>query len=160
LKKIQTPEDVLLAQSFVHTLHVFETELSAQLQDWKQLLQIISDVVHSDVSAVPIFEAIADIVWVAKDCPVDVSYAALEAILHASLDQNSLSIEKFSRWLRAICTILLSRDNTSDRGKAIGYVEQAVTVMDDFGEDNDDAGKVATNSSACIDSLTVIRFTQ
>jgi hypothetical protein len=42
LKKIQTPEDVLLAQSFVHTLHVFETELSAQLQDWKQLLQIIS----------------------------------------------------------------------------------------------------------------------
>jgi hypothetical protein len=42
LKKIQTLEDVLLVQSFVHTPHVFETELLAQLQDWKQLLQIIS----------------------------------------------------------------------------------------------------------------------
>jgi hypothetical protein len=39
-------------------------------------------------------------------------------------------------------------------------MQQAVTVIDDFSEDNDDASKVATSLSAWIDSLMVIRFTQ
>lgn len=54
-----------------------------------------------------------------------------QAILHASLDRCSLSIDKFSRWLRAICTMLLSRNTAEDRTKAIGYVEQAVHVLED-----------------------------
>ncbi|PCH37313.1 hypothetical protein WOLCODRAFT_83869, partial [Wolfiporia cocos MD-104 SS10] len=49
----------------------------------------------------------------------------------ASLDRNSISIEKFSRWLRAICTMLLSRNTAADRLKAIGYVEQAAQVLED-----------------------------
>jgi len=40
-------------------------------------------------------------------------------------------VEKFSRWLRAICTILLARNTSGDRVKAIGYVEQAATVIED-----------------------------
>lgn len=54
-----------------------------------------------------------------------------QALLHACLDQGRLSIEKFSRWLRAICTILLSRNSEGDRTKAISYVEQALTVIED-----------------------------
>jgi len=38
-------------------------------------------------------------------------------------------LEKFSRWLRAICTILLSRDSNADRPRAIGFVEQAISVL-------------------------------
>lgn len=53
-----------------------------------------------------------------------------QALLHASLDRRSLSVEKFSRWLRAICTILLARNTAADRVKAVGYVEQAFAVMD------------------------------
>lgn len=49
-----------------------------------------------------------------------------QSILRASLDHNSLSIDKFSRWLRALCTIMIARN---DRLKAIGYVEQAVGVI-------------------------------
>ncbi|EPQ61286.1 hypothetical protein GLOTRDRAFT_102895 [Gloeophyllum trabeum ATCC 11539] len=41
-----------------------------------------------------------------------------------------VSVKKFARWLRAICTILLSRNAPADRLKAIGYVEQAVTVLE------------------------------
>ncbi|PCH37228.1 hypothetical protein WOLCODRAFT_28985 [Wolfiporia cocos MD-104 SS10] len=62
----------------------------------------------SDALAVNTFEAITDILWVEKDCPVEVLFTALEAILHASLDRNSISIETFSRWLRTICTMLLA----------------------------------------------------
>lgn len=62
----------------------------------------------------------------------------IQAILHASLDCNALSIEKFSRWLRAVCTILLCRNVGNDRLKAIGYVEQAVTVMSSNCEDGDE----------------------
>jgi hypothetical protein len=41
-----------------------------------------------------------------------------------------MSVEKFSRWLRAICTILLARNSPTDRAKAIGYVEQGVGVIE------------------------------
>lgn len=58
-----------------------------------------------------------------------------QALLHASLDRSSLSMERFSRWLRAICTILLARGNPTDRFKALGYVEQALAVMGSGGDD-------------------------
>ena len=45
------------------------------------------------------------------------------------LDRKALSLEKFSRWLRTICTILLSRNATTDRAKALNYVEQAMAVL-------------------------------
>jgi len=63
-------------------------------------------------------------------CAKIVLYGSLEAILRASLDHGSLSVERFSRWLRAICTILLARNTASDRLKAIGYVEQAAAVIE------------------------------
>ena len=66
-----------------------------------------------------------------------VLYRCLEAILRASLDHNSLSVEKFSRWLRAICTISLARNTPADKVKAIGYVEQALSVIEDH-SDNDE----------------------
>ena len=61
-----------------------------------------------------------------------------QAILHASLDRNTLSVEKFARWLRAICTMLLARNMAPDRLKAISYIEQAIVVLEDHGGDNDD----------------------
>ena len=60
---------------------------------------------------------------------VEQPLGAPQSILHASLDHNALSLEKFSRWLRAICTILLSRDSGADRPRAIGFVEQAIGVL-------------------------------
>ena len=64
-------------------------------------------------------------------------YKCLEAILRASLEHSSLSIEKFSRWLRAICTISLARNTPADKVKAIGYVEQALSVIEDHADDNE-----------------------
>jgi hypothetical protein len=61
-----------------------------------------------------------------------------QAILHASLDRNALSVKKFARWLRAICTMLLARNTAPDRLKAIGYIEQAISVLEEHG--GDDAG--------------------
>ncbi|OCH94172.1 hypothetical protein OBBRIDRAFT_810677 [Obba rivulosa] len=130
-------DDILRTQSLLHVLRVFETETLCQLKDWSRLLNVIEELVRSDALALNTFEAIADILWVEKGCPVEVLFAALEAILHASLDRTCLSVEKFSRWLRAICTILLSRNTTADRAKAIGYVEQAVSVLEDHAAEAD-----------------------
>ena len=69
-------------------------------------------------------------------------YKCLEAILRASLEHSSLSIEKFSRWLRAICTISLARNTPADKVKAIGYVEQALSVI----EDHSDSTEVRSHS--------------
>lgn len=59
--------------------------------------------------------------------------------MRASLTHSSLSVEKFSRWLRAICIITLARDTPEDRLKAIGYVEHALSVMEDH-QDNEEVG--------------------
>jgi hypothetical protein len=47
-------------------------------------------------------------------------------------------VEKFARWLRIVCTLLLSRNNDADRAKAVAYVEQAATVMADHAGESED----------------------
>ncbi|EDR10148.1 uncharacterized protein LACBIDRAFT_318202 [Laccaria bicolor S238N-H82] len=42
------------------------------------------------------------------------------AIMVVSLDHQALSVERFSRWLHMICTILLARNTVADRTKAMG----------------------------------------
>jgi len=46
-------------------------------------------------------------------------------------ESRTLSIEKFSRWLRAACALCFARGRNEDRLKALGYVEQAITVLKD-----------------------------
>ncbi|KAJ3763352.1 meiosis protein SPO22/ZIP4 like-domain-containing protein [Lentinula raphanica] len=133
--KITGDDDLLRSRYFLHTLRIFEAEILAQLNDWDQLSQIISDAVTSGALAVTTYEAIADILWEEKECPVNVLCGGLEAVLRASLQHNSLSLEKFARWLRAIATIVLARNTSADRIKAIGYVEQAVNIMENSGAD-------------------------
>ncbi|KAJ7461286.1 hypothetical protein B0H11DRAFT_119781 [Mycena galericulata] len=135
--KITDGDDVLRVEYFLHVLRVFEAEVLAQLKEWEQLSQIVTDVVTSGPLGVGTYEAIADILWAEPDCPINVLLTGLEAILRASLDHNSLSVEKFSRWLRGICTIILARNTPSDRLKAIGYVEQAVSVIEQNSEGED-----------------------
>ncbi|RDX43939.1 hypothetical protein OH76DRAFT_1128530 [Lentinus brumalis] len=130
-------EDVRRAHSFLNILSVFETEIACQLKTWSRVLEVIEETARTQNVDLGTFEAVTDILWVEKDCPVEVLFAALEAILHASLDRAVLSVEKFSRWLRAICTILLSRNSAADRTKAIGYVEQAVGVLQEHAADDD-----------------------
>ncbi|KAJ8503294.1 hypothetical protein ONZ45_g10982 [Pleurotus djamor] len=157
--KINAADDVRRVKYFLHVLRVFETESLAKLKDWdgSDADDLYQEVAQSDELGVDTYEAIADILWGDKDCPTNgraflssfqaillsfnpiqqVLYAALEAILHASLEHSSLSVEKFARWLRAICTIILSRNTDADRAKALGYVEQAVTVIDEHQEGED-----------------------
>ncbi|KAI0662358.1 meiosis protein SPO22/ZIP4 like-domain-containing protein [Cubamyces menziesii] len=130
-------EETQRAYSFLSILAVFGVEVACRLKTWKCIPDIIEKIDRVQNVELGSLEAIADVLWVAKDCPVDVLFAALEAILHASLDRAALSIEKFSRWLRAICTILLSRSSPADRIKAIGYVEQAVGVVQDHSAEGD-----------------------
>jgi len=127
--KTLSEDEVIRARACLHVLRVFKTEMLCQLKQWGDIHQILHELVRTDALAVDTFEAVADILWAEKGCPVEVLFTALEAILHASLDRSVLSVEKFSRWLRAICTILLSRNSAADRTKAIGYVEQAVNVL-------------------------------
>ncbi|KAJ4485242.1 hypothetical protein J3R30DRAFT_3282666 [Lentinula aciculospora] len=133
--KVTGDDDLLRSKYFLHTLRVFEAEILAHVHDWDQLSEIITDAVSSGSLAVATYEAIADILWEEKECPVNVLCGGLEAVLHATLDHNSLSLEKYARWLRAICTITLARNTSADRHKAIGYVEQAVSMMENSGAD-------------------------
>ncbi|KAF5312423.1 hypothetical protein D9619_003715 [Psilocybe cf. subviscida] len=121
-------------QYFVYALRIFHSELLAQLREWDQLSVEVDDVVGSGPLAVGTYEAIADILWIDTSCPVNVLQKCLEAVLRASLSHESLSVEKFSRWLRAICTINIARDTPEDRFKAIGYVEHALSVMEDHSD--------------------------
>ncbi|KIK65861.1 hypothetical protein GYMLUDRAFT_950153 [Collybiopsis luxurians FD-317 M1] len=135
--KISGDNDLDRFQYFLHILRVFEAEIMARVKDWDRLSGLVNEAVTSGPLAVATYEAIADILWSEKECPVNVLCCGLEAVLHATLDHNSLSIEKFARWLRAICTIILARNTSADRLKAIGYVEQAVNVMEQSNESDE-----------------------
>ncbi|KAH0838692.1 hypothetical protein J3R83DRAFT_7020 [Lanmaoa asiatica] len=139
--------------SFLHVLRVFAVETASRLEDWVYVLATIKvshiaattgtephsqaqEATRTDGQALITFEAFCDILWENKTCPVngtDVLYEALEGILHACLTNSHLSLEKFSRWLRSICTILLSQGTVADRSKAIQYMEQASAVLEEHG---------------------------
>ncbi|KIO03246.1 hypothetical protein M404DRAFT_78548, partial [Pisolithus tinctorius Marx 270] len=52
----------------------------------------------------------------------------------ACLAHTQLSLDKFSRWLRSICSILLAKGSGADRSKAIQYFEQANAVLEEHGD--------------------------
>ncbi|KAI1789167.1 meiosis protein SPO22/ZIP4 like-domain-containing protein [Ganoderma leucocontextum] len=114
-------EDLQRAHSFLNVLSVFETEIACQNKSWGRILEVIDESTRTQNVDLETLEAITDLL----------------VILHTSLDRAVLSVDKFSRWLRAICTILLSRNSTADRAKAVGYVEQAVGVLQEHGAEGD-----------------------
>ncbi|KAL5518460.1 SPO22 [Sanghuangporus vaninii] len=113
----------------IFSLRFSEAGSGDKRQEWDMLLRVINEI-GSGADTLASYEAIADMLWSERDCPVNVLYITLESLLRACLDHENLSVEKFSRWLRAICSILLSRNSSSDRGKAISYVEQALVVLE------------------------------
>ncbi|KAI0078527.1 hypothetical protein K474DRAFT_1660335 [Panus rudis PR-1116 ss-1] len=132
--KLTDVADCSRAQMCIQVLTIFEAEIICCERDWQSLLVILElDDLEADT-----FETIADLMWVEKDCPIEVLCLALQRILRACLDLASLSVKKFSRWLRAICTILLSRNMSADRAKALTYIEQAVVVMEEHPDPDED----------------------
>ncbi|KAG6819251.1 hypothetical protein H0H93_013770, partial [Arthromyces matolae] len=154
--KVQKDEEVLRMQYFIHTLQVFQAEFLARTKLWDQVPQLVQEIVNSGPLALGTYEAIADIlvsplIFIPFNTDHNVysvsgskKIALSMALLRASLDHNHLSVEKFSRWLRAICTIILARNASEDRAKAIGYIEQALAVI----EDSHDSDQVRTYTAA------------
>ncbi|KIJ97167.1 hypothetical protein K443DRAFT_106039 [Laccaria amethystina LaAM-08-1] len=75
-------------QYFLHTLRVFETEFLVHLKEWNQISQIVQEIVKSGLLAVDTYEAIADILWVDKDCPVNGKYATLSFLMSTVMAPN------------------------------------------------------------------------
>ncbi|KZS90228.1 SPO22-domain-containing protein [Sistotremastrum niveocremeum HHB9708] len=137
-----TSEDKIRFGDVLHACFVFEMELLCELQEWGRALTVIQNMSGKEWANLQLatFEAIADILWVAKSCPIPVLYQALEAIIHTCLDRNTLSIKKFSRWLRTICSFLLAHNTTSDRQKALNYMREAVALLEDNADADDSSG--------------------
>jgi len=70
-----------------------------------------------------------------------------QAILHACLAHSQLTLDKFSRWMRSICSILLSKGTEPDRSKAIQYFEQASAVLEEHGNLVENGNPVGTTSN-------------
>ncbi|TFK28437.1 hypothetical protein FA15DRAFT_60912 [Coprinopsis marcescibilis] len=121
-------------EQLLQTLRIFEMEALIQVKEWDKVSGILQEVLKPGSTPVGTYEAFADLLWVAPDCPVQVLHECLEAILNASLECKSLSLERFSRWLRAICTIVLARNSPQDRTKAFGYFEQAVGTIQEYAD--------------------------
>lgn len=130
-------EDLPRLESSLQILRVFIVEVASHLSDWTTVLATIEEASRSDRDSLETYEAFADALWEDKNCPIHVLFTALEATLHACLARGHFSLEKFARWLRAICIILLTRATGADRSKAIGYVDQAIAVLEEHGDARD-----------------------
>ncbi|KAF9508011.1 hypothetical protein BS47DRAFT_1320937 [Hydnum rufescens UP504] len=122
----------------MHFTFLFEVEQLCRMAEWDSILRVFKELSESQVTLnIDTYEALGDILWAEEDCPSDVLFTALERILHTCLNRNMFAVEKFSRWLRAICTILLARNRPPDRLKALTYIEQATDVVRDNSESVD-----------------------
>ncbi|KAG1809768.1 uncharacterized protein HD556DRAFT_1223242, partial [Suillus plorans] len=130
-------EDLPRLESSLQILRVFIVEAASHLSDWTTVLATIEEPSRSDRDSLETYEAFADALWEDKNCPIHVLFTALEATLHACLARGHFSLEKFARWLRAMCVILLTRATGADRSKAIGYVDQAIAVLEEHGDARD-----------------------
>ncbi|KAG2072988.1 SPO22-domain-containing protein [Suillus decipiens] len=136
-------DDLPRLESSLQILRVFLVETASHLSDWTTVLATIEERLYfpeasrSDRDSLETYEAFADALWEDKKCPIHVLFTALEATLHACLARGHFSLEKFARWLRAMCIILLTRATGTDRSKAIGYVDQAIAVLEEHGDARD-----------------------
>ncbi|KAI5992168.1 hypothetical protein EDD15DRAFT_2197189 [Pisolithus albus] len=138
------PADRSHLQSFLHFLRVFHVESASHLGEWQTVLETIEEATRDEHQSLVTYEAIGDVLWENKNCPIngmmqrfhasEILYAALEAILHTCLAHGQLSLDKFSRWLRSICSILLAKGSGADRSKAIQYFDQANAVLEEHGD--------------------------
>ncbi|KAF8599254.1 hypothetical protein BDV93DRAFT_609374 [Ceratobasidium sp. AG-I] len=122
----------------VNILFTFEVEVLCRIQAWEKLQILVETATETECVTAITLEAIADLLWTEEACPTDVLYSALEAMLRSSLDSKHISIEKFSRWLRALCTILLARNKQQDRANALSFIEQAVEVIKENPDESGD----------------------
>ncbi|KAG8803719.1 hypothetical protein FRC16_003663 [Serendipita sp. 398] len=116
---------------------IYKAEILSELQDWDGLINTLKSMEGMQYVLLTTYEAFADILWKNKECPVHVLYAGFETILRLSSDQGVMSVQKFSRWLRAICTILLSGGRDADRAKALAYTQQAIDLLKEHGDITD-----------------------
>ncbi|KAG6890868.1 hypothetical protein C0992_012004 [Termitomyces sp. T32_za158] len=68
--KVQKDEELLRMQYFMHTLQVFEAEFLTRAKMWDQIPKLVQEIVGSGPLALGTYEAVADILWVEKDCPI------------------------------------------------------------------------------------------
>ncbi|KAG8721685.1 hypothetical protein FRC08_011094 [Ceratobasidium sp. 394] len=113
----------------VNLFLIFEVEVLSRLQRWEGVQAVVEVAAKLECVNATTLESIANLLWMDEACPTDVLYSALDVMLRASLDSKHMSIDKFSRWLRALCTILLGRNKQQDRANALSFIEQAVEVI-------------------------------
>ncbi|KZO99626.1 hypothetical protein CALVIDRAFT_553111 [Calocera viscosa TUFC12733] len=115
--------------TMLQTCLVFEVEQLSCVRHWAPIVELIKETSLVPTPTMDALEMIMDILWKNNDCPTDVLYAGLEAILRSSLENTRLPMSKFCRWLRAVCDILLMRGRSSDRQKALQYFKQALELL-------------------------------
>ncbi|KAH7330708.1 hypothetical protein B0J17DRAFT_580131, partial [Rhizoctonia solani] len=99
----------------INLFFTFEIEVLCRIQEWQRIRAVIEAATEMECVTSTTLEAMADLL----------------AMLRSSLRSNNISIDKFSRWLRALCTILLARNRQQDRASALSFIEQAVEVIKD-----------------------------
>lgn len=79
------------------------------------------------------------------------------------MQKEALSIRRFSRWMRAVCSILLSRNRPAERAKALSYVQQAIEILKDPNDSAPDSEGVCSsltlrnsNTKGCIAIMVVL----
>ncbi|KAF8708275.1 Meiosis protein SPO22/ZIP4 like, partial [Rhizoctonia solani] len=125
----------------INIFFTFEIEALCRIQEWQRIRAVVEAATEMECTMSSTLEAMADLLKVklevTNEIP-EVLYSALEAMLRSSLRSKTISIDKFSRWLRALCTILLSRNRQQDRASALGFIEQAAEVIKDNKDESGD----------------------
>ncbi|EUC65587.1 SPO22/ZIP4-like meiosis protein [Rhizoctonia solani AG-3 Rhs1AP] len=123
----------------INLFFTFEMEVLCRLHQWQRIKDVVEAATEMECVTSTTLEAMADLLVELTFFPVRPANLDLDkAMLRSSLKSKNISIDKFSRWLRALCTILLARNRQQDRVSAISFIEQAVEVIKDNKDESGD----------------------
>ncbi|CAE6472576.1 unnamed protein product [Rhizoctonia solani] len=139
----------------INLFFTFEIEVLCRIHEWQRIRAVVETATEMECVTSTTLEAMADLLvelaffsYVitllitlpdsGQKMDVRPMVGALEAMLRSSLKSKNISVDKFSRWLRALCTILLARNRQQDRASALSFIEQAVEVIKDNKDESGD----------------------
>ncbi|CDZ98375.1 Tetratricopeptide-like helical [Phaffia rhodozyma] len=117
-------------KEMIMVLIAFQVEASCALQEWKKAETIVEEFMAKKEASVQLFESLANIIWRQDGCPTDVVYTILRRILFSSLDLDLIpSLDKLSRWLRTLISILNARGRASDIEESLSLLNQGIDLL-------------------------------
>ncbi|CAG8440859.1 2166_t:CDS:10 [Ambispora leptoticha] len=126
---VETTKEAEKSETDTLLVLLFEFEAKVNLCLWNELQTILDTAAAYDFD-VPskMYERMAELLIEENECPSEVIFATLQALLDSIMKGTQIDIEQFSRWFRMLVITALVKGKQT----ALQYFTQALDILNDY----------------------------